>query len=178
MATSAEEPQPCDMESPMRSLGFHSSQVKVPPTATMWAQPGMEASVSVCTTASGRPAAASAAQELEAVVGPDVDAEARHVGRRPRRGRPPARRRRPAPARWPPARRGRSGAPSASTPSTYDAVGPPQHGVDRRRQLGRPRLVGLRAPASSPARAASCATRLNAFTASTLLAVSAATERS
>ena len=41
MATSAEEPQPCDIESPIRSLGFHSSQVKVPPAATMWAQPPM-----------------------------------------------------------------------------------------------------------------------------------------
>ena len=61
MATSAEEPQPCDMESPMRSLGFHSSQVKVPPAATMWAQPGMEVSVSVCTIASGRSAAAGRA---------------------------------------------------------------------------------------------------------------------
>ena len=40
MATSADEPQPCDMESPIRSLGDQISQVKVPPAATMWAQPG------------------------------------------------------------------------------------------------------------------------------------------
>ena len=57
MATSADEPQPCDIESPIRSLGDQTSQVKVPPAATMWAQPGMDASVSVRTTASGMPAA-------------------------------------------------------------------------------------------------------------------------
>ena len=59
MATSAEEPHPCDMESPIRSLGRQTSQVNVPPEATTWAQPGMEASVSVRTTESGRPAAAN-----------------------------------------------------------------------------------------------------------------------
>ena len=46
MATSAEDPQPWDMESPMRSLGVQTSQVNVPPAATMWAQPGIEVSVS------------------------------------------------------------------------------------------------------------------------------------
>ena len=59
MATRAEDPHPCDMESPIRSLGRQTSQVKVPPAATTWAQPGMVASVSVRTTRSGRPAAAS-----------------------------------------------------------------------------------------------------------------------
>ena len=84
MATSAEEPQPWDMESPMRSLGFHTSQVKVPPAATMWAQPGMEVSVSSVHHGVGQVRRRQAAQELEAVVGPDVDAEAGHVVARPR----------------------------------------------------------------------------------------------
>ena len=35
IATSAEDPHPCDMESPIRSLGDHCSQVNVPPTATL-----------------------------------------------------------------------------------------------------------------------------------------------
>ena len=72
------------MESPIRSLGFQTSHVKVPPAGTMWAQPGMDVSVSVCTMASAMPAAASAAQKLEPVVGPDIDAEARDVALRPR----------------------------------------------------------------------------------------------
>ncbi len=70
MATSAEEPQPWDMESPMRSLGFQTSQVKVPPACTMWAQPGMEVSVSVWTIASGMPAAARARRSSRPWLGP------------------------------------------------------------------------------------------------------------
>ena len=70
MATSAEDPQPWDNESPMRSLGFHTSQVKVPPAATMWAQPGMDVSVSRCTMASGMPAAANPRRSSRPWLGP------------------------------------------------------------------------------------------------------------
>ncbi len=77
MATSAEEPQPWDMESPMRSLGLQTSQVKVPPAATMWAQPGMEVSVSSVHHGLGHARRRQPAEELEAVVRADVDAEAR-----------------------------------------------------------------------------------------------------
>ena len=52
MATSAQEPQPWDMLSPISSLGTQISQVNVPPAATMWAQPGMAVSVRVFTRAS------------------------------------------------------------------------------------------------------------------------------
>ena len=54
----------------MRSLGFQTSQVKVPPAATMWAQPGMEVSVRVCTMASGMPAAASPRRSSRPWLGP------------------------------------------------------------------------------------------------------------
>ena len=70
MATSAEDPHPCDMESPMRSLGAQVSQVKVPPAARMWAQPGIEVSVSRRTTSSGRPAAASPRSSSSPWLGP------------------------------------------------------------------------------------------------------------
>ncbi len=70
MATSADEPQPCDMESPIRSLGDQVSQVKVPPAATVWAHPGTDASASVCTTAWGRSAAASARRSSSPWLGP------------------------------------------------------------------------------------------------------------
>ena len=70
IATRADEPHPCDMESPMRSLGFQTSQVNVPPAATMWAQPGTDASVSVWTIASGIPAAASPRRSSSPWLGP------------------------------------------------------------------------------------------------------------
>ena len=157
--------------------GFHSSQVKVPPLARIWADPGTEASVRVCTTASGRPAAASPRRSSRPWLGPTSMPEARHVG----------------------ADRGALG-------RRHDAVGERQ-GVRLLRRLPARRSVGvdpvhvqtigaarstpftaavswaarawlLCAPALSPAMVASSATRLNALTVSTLLAVSAATERS
>ena len=142
MATSAEEPQPCDMESPIRSLGCHISQVKVPPAATMWAQPGMDASVSVCTMASVMPAAARARQELEAVVGGQVDAEAGHVvtHRGQVRGRHHAvgQCQRVGLLRGVPALRA-VGVDAVDV----DPVGAPQGRVDRRAPAGRPGPAGL-----------------------------------
>ena len=85
MATSAEEPQPWDMESPMRSLGFQTSQVKVPPAATMWAQPGHGGVGQRVHHRLGHAGRGEPTQELETVVGPDVDAQAR-PRRRPTRG--------------------------------------------------------------------------------------------
>jgi len=60
MATRAEEPHPCDMLSPMRSLGVHVSQVKVPPNLRMAAHPGNEESVRIRTTSASRSPAWSA----------------------------------------------------------------------------------------------------------------------
>ena len=154
MATSAEEPQPWDMESPIRSLGFQTSQVKVPPDATMWAQPGVEVSVSVCTMASGRPATASPRSSSSPWFGPDVDAQAGHVGT----DRGQVRRRHHAVGerqcvgllRRVTARR------TVGVDAVHiRAVGAAQHTVDRRRQLGRPGLPGPdRRPGRRPRRPA------------------------
>ena len=144
MATRAEEPQPCDMESPIRSLGFHSSQVKVPPAATMWAQPGNRGVGERVHHGLGQVRCREGTHELEPVIGSEVDAEARHVradfrhvgrrhhavGERQRVG----------------LLRGAAALGAVGVDAVHvDAVGASEGRVDRGRQLDGPRPLGVRA---------------------------------
>ena len=176
MATSAEEPQPWDMESPMRSLGFHSSQVKVPPAASD-VGPARNGGVGErLHHRLGKIRRRQGAHEFEAVVGPQVDTEAVHVrtDRRHvrRRDHPVGQRQRVG------LLRGAATLGAAGVDAVYiDTVGAPRVALTAPASWTA-RARWATAPAASPATSASWATRLKALTASTLLAVSAATERS
>ena len=142
IATSAEEPQPWDRESPMRSLGFQTSQVKVPPAATMWAQPGMDGVGEETHHGRGHVRRRQSAQELEAVVRADVDAEAGHVA--PDGGQVGGRHHAVGERQCVGLLRGVGTLRAVGIDAVHvDAVGAAQRAVDRVGQLRRPALPEL-----------------------------------